>query len=100
MTVEWRIHGGTTDWDKIKAWVLATQRWTEHAVARSCHFKPEPVKNSREGLNALLVTTGLKSNSRIYCKVNKELRQVGKFLLGRWKAFNLPGNLKTDHAAA
>ena len=25
MTVEWRIHGGTTEWEKIKAWVLATQ---------------------------------------------------------------------------
>ena len=35
-TVEWRIHSGTTDWDKVKTWVLATQRWVEHAIARSC----------------------------------------------------------------
>ncbi len=42
MTVEWRIHGGTTDWSKIRPWVLATQRWVEHAVKRSCHFKEEP----------------------------------------------------------
>ena len=74
MTVEWRIHGGTTDWDKIRPWVLATQRWIEHAVKRSCHYKPEPVANTQAGLNALLVTTGLKSNSRIYHKVDKDLR--------------------------
>ncbi len=88
MTVEWRIHGGTTDWTKIKAWVLATQRWIEHAVKRSCHYRPELVANTQAGLNSLLTTTGLKPNSRIYSKVDKELRQVGRFLLKRWKHFN------------
>lgn len=100
LTVEWRIHGGTVDWDKIKAWVLATQRWTEHSVARSCHYKPEPMPNTQAGLNALLVTTGLKGNSRIYRKVDKELRQVGKYLLRRWKHFNLPSEFKGEAAAA
>ena len=100
MTVEWRIHGGTTDWEKIKAWVLATQRWTEHAIARSCHYKPEPISNTLAGLNALLVTTGLKGNSRIYNKVQKELREVGRFLVRRWKHFNLPQDYKSDAAAA
>ncbi len=51
-------------------------------------------------MNALLVTTGLKSNSRIYSKVDKELRQVGKFLLRRWKAFNLPRDFKAKPVAA
>lgn len=100
MTVEWRIHGGTTDWPKIKAWVLATQRWVEHAVVRSCHYKPEPIPNTQAGLNSLLVTTGLKPNSRIYNKVDKELRQVGKYLLRRWKHFNLPGDSKSKAVAA
>jgi len=95
LTVEWRLHQGTTEWPKIKAWVLATQRWVEHAVARSCHYKPEPMPNTREGFNALLVTTGLKGNSRIYAKVDKELRQVGRFLLRRWRQFNLPRHLKS-----
>jgi Putative amidoligase enzyme len=99
MTVEWRLHGGTTDWSKIRPWVLATQRWVEHSVKRSCHFKPEPVSNTQAGLNALLVTTGLRSNSRIYRKVDKDLRQVGKYLLQRWKQFNLPQNLKSAEAA-
>lgn len=88
MTVEWRLHGGTTDWAKIRPWVLATQRWVEHAVTRSCHLKTEPLDNTQSGLNSLLVTTGLKSNSRIYNKVDKDLRQVGKYLLKRWKHFN------------
>ena len=51
MTVEWRLHGGTTDWNKIKAWVLATQRWVEHAVKRSCHYRPESVANTQAGLD-------------------------------------------------
>lgn len=100
MTVEWRIHGGTTDWDKIRAWILATQRWTEHAISRNCHFKSEPITNNLSGLNALLVTTGLKANSRVYCKVDKELRQAGRFLRKRWKHFNLPKDYKAKAAAA
>ena len=99
MTVEWRIHSGTTDWSKIKAWVLATQRWTEHAVKRSCHLKAESVANSQQGLNSLLTTTGLKPNSRIYSKVDKELRQVGRFLLKRWQHFNSPRNIEKKSVA-
>lgn len=100
MTVEWRIHGGTTDWSKIRPWILATQRWVEHAVKRSCHFKRDALDNTQVGLNALLVTTGLKSNSRIYRKVDKELREVGKFLLRRWKHFNQPQDMKAKAVAA
>ncbi len=87
-TVEWRIHGGTLDWQKISAWVLATQRWVEHSIQRSCQYRPEPLPNTQASLNSLLVTTGLKPNSRIYPQVDKELRQVGRFLLKRWKHFN------------
>lgn len=100
MTVEWRLHSGTTDWNKIRPWVLATQRWVDHAVRRSCHFKHESVSNSQAGLNALLTTTGLRSNSRIYRKVGKDLREVGKYLLKRWKHFNAESVSKaTAHAA-
>lgn len=87
-TVEWRVHQGTTDWAKVRAWVLATQRWTEHAVARSCQFHSEPIPNTQAGLNALLITTGLRANSRIYQKVDQELRAVGRYLLRRWKHFS------------
>ncbi len=100
MTVEWRIHGGTTDWSKIRAWVMATQRWVEHAVKRSCHFKAEPIDNTQTGLNALLVTTGLKSNSRIYRKVSKDLREIAKYLLKRWKQFNQGQDSKAAVRAA
>lgn len=90
LTVEWRLHSGTLEWEKVSAWVLATQRWVEHAVARSCHYRSEPVANTREGLNALFVTTGLKTNSRIYPIVEKPLRQAAKYLLRRWRHFNIP----------
>ena len=99
-TVEWRMHSGTTEWAKIKSWVLASQRFIEHAITRSCHFRPQPIENTQAGLNSLLVTTGLKPNSRIYSKVDKELRQVGKYLLKRWKHFNLPPDSKSKTVAA
>lgn len=98
-TVEWRLHSGTTDWSKIRAWTLATQRWVEHAIARNCHFKPDPVANTRAGINTLLVSTGLKPNNRIYAKVDKDLRQVGKYLLRRWKHFNMPERSRSKAAA-
>jgi len=88
MTVEWRVHAGTTDWQKVSAWLLATQRWVEHAVARSCQFHQQPITNTRAGLNSLLIVTGLKPNSRIYSKVDREIRQAGRYLLKRWKHFN------------
>lgn len=100
MTVEWRFHSGTTDWSKIRAWVLATQRWVEHAASRSCHHRAQPAANTRAGLNALLLSTGLKPNSRIYRKIDKELRGVGRFLLRRWKHFNQPEESKKWMSAA
>ena len=90
LTVEWRAHSGSLDWAKIRAWILATQRWTEHALGRSCHLKAGPLPNTRPGLNALLLSTGLKPNSRIYQKVQPELRAVGRYLLKRWKQVNQP----------
>ncbi|HRY71327.1 MAG TPA: amidoligase family protein [Phycisphaerae bacterium] len=87
-TVEWRLHGGTIEWPKVKNWVLATQRWVEHACQRSCQYRPVPSPNARSGLDALLLSTGLRPNSRIYAKVDTELRTVGRYLLRRWKHFN------------
>lgn len=100
LTVEWRFHSGTTDWSKIKPWILATQRWVEHAVTRSCHYKPEPMSNTQAGLNSLLVTTGLKTNSRIYNKIDKDVRQAGRYLLRRWKHFNSSADFKAAVQAA
>ena len=99
-TVEFRVHQGTVDWQKLRAWVLFTQRLVEHAVARSCQLTPEPLKNSRAGLNAMLITVGLKPNSRIYGTVNKDLRQVGRYLLKRWRHFNQPQDTKKAEIVA
>lgn len=98
-TVEFRSHGGTLDWEKIKSWVLLNQRLVTHAAKRNCHFG-EPIENNRAGLNGLLVCIGLKPNSRIYKSVPKDLRQVGKLLVKRWKTFNTPRDFKSSEAAA
>jgi hypothetical protein len=90
LTVEWRLHHGSTDWQKIRCWTLLVLRLVEHAAARSCQYHPHPAPNTRAGLNALLISTGLKPNSRVYPKVDRELRQVGRFLLRRWKHFGQP----------
>jgi hypothetical protein len=100
LTVEFRVHQGTTDWAKLRAWVLFTQRLVEHAVARSCQFSPKPLENSRAGLNAMLISVGLKPNNRVNSKVDKDLRQVGKYLLKRWRHFNQPQDKKVKIAAA
>jgi len=98
LTVEWRHHQGTIDWEKIKSWILFTQRMVEHAVRRSCHYDPQPVQNTRAGLNALLTTIGLRPNNRIYPQVDKELRTVGRYLLRRWRHFNVsPGDTGDQH---
>jgi hypothetical protein len=94
LTVEWRLHAGTTDWNKIGPWILATQRWTQHCIERTVQLRREPVPNSRRGLNALLITTGLKPNNRTYRKVEKELRQAGRYLLRRWRKFNPSPDMK------
>ena len=39
-------------------------------------------------LARLLVTIGLKVNSRVYATVSDELRETGRHLLQRWKQFN------------
>jgi hypothetical protein len=94
LTVEWRLHAGTTDWDKIGPWILATQRWTLYCIERTVQLRREPVANSRRGLNALLISTGLKPNNRTYAKVQKELRESGRYLLRRWRHFNLSPHMK------
>lgn len=100
MTVEWRIHNGTISFEKIKGWVLATQRFTEHAINRNVQLRDDPIPNSRAGLNSLLIATGLKPNSRIYNKVEKDLRQVGKWCLRRWRHFNRDSHRQLKEVAA
>ena len=96
LTAEWRLHHGSTDWQKIGCWTLVMLRLVEHAISRSCQYRPEPVPNTQAGLNSLLITTGLKPNSRLYAKVDQQLREAGRFLLRRWKHFHAQQEGSTD----
>jgi hypothetical protein len=89
LTVEWRMHSATTDWPKVRAWVLFCTQFSHHASLRSCHFRPDQVLNTQHSLKALMTVIGMRPNTRIYSQVDKDLRQAAKFLLRRWKHFNI-----------
>ena len=86
--IEYRYHGGTLDVEKARHWSRLLLRLTDHACARRCKAAPSQLANSRANLDKMLTTLGLKVNSRVYAKVDPELRQTGRYLLKRWKSLN------------
>ncbi len=88
--VEFRYHQGTLDVEKARYWTRFLLQMTEHACRRNCHSSVKQVRNTRQGLEKLLIT-GFKVNTGIYSKVAPELRETGKYLINRWKKFN--GNI-------
>ena len=72
----------------VIVWLRQDLRLTDHAAMRTCKTATEQLPNDRINLNRMLTTIGLKVNSRVYAKVAPELRETGRFLLRRWKAFN------------
>ena len=85
---ESRYHGGTLDVDKARHWLRFMLRITDHACQRTCKAAKSQHPNTRDSLDKMLVTLGLKVNSRVYAKVSPELRETGAFLLNRWKSLN------------
>ena len=85
--VEFRWHQGTLDAEKSRHWLRFLLRLVDHAAHRRCQAA-EQLVNDRSGIERLLVSTGLKVNSRIYNTVSPELRETGAYLLSRWKSFN------------
>ena len=86
--IEFRWHHGTLDAEKARHWLRFLLQLVEHAVTRNCQGTDEPLPADRRGVERLLVSLGLKVNSRIYSRVCPELRETGAFLLARWKHFN------------
>ena len=86
--IELRHHQGTLDAKKARQWLNLSLALVQHAITRSCHAAPAPLPNDRKSLEALLVTIGLKVNTRVYATVVPELRETGKYLLKTWKKFN------------
>tara|TARA_R110002072_G_scaffold185761_1_gene342644 strand:- start:298 stop:1254 length:957 start_codon:yes stop_codon:yes gene_type:complete len=85
---ESRYHGGTLDVDKARNWLRFMLKITDHACQRTCKAAKSQHPNNRESIDKMLVTLGLKVNSRVYAQVSPELRETGKFLLCRWKELN------------
>lgn len=86
--IELRHHHGTLDANKARHWLRLSLALVEHAVTRSCHAAPAPLPNDRKSLEAMLVTIGLRVNTRVYSLVSPELRETGKYILKTWKKFN------------
>lgn len=85
---ESRYHGGTLDADKARHWLRLMLRLTDHAALRTCKASKAQLPNDRESLDKMLITIGLKVNSRVYATVSPELRETGRYLLNRWKKLN------------
>lgn len=86
--LELRHHHGTLDVKKARHWRNLSLALVQHAVTRSCHAAPATLPNDRKSLEALLITIGLRVNTRVYAKVAPELRETGKYVLKTWKKFN------------
>jgi hypothetical protein len=91
--VELRYGSGTLESDKARHWARFCTRLVDHAVTRTCQASPSPLENTRKSLERMLVSIGLKVNSKVYATVAPELRETGRFVLKRWKQFNGPISL-------
>lgn len=86
--IEIRYGSGTLEAEKARHWTRLCGRLLDHSVTRACKAAPAPLLNDRKGIERLLVSIGLKVNSKVYSQVDPELRNTGRFLLARWKHFN------------
>lgn len=86
--IEFRQHQGSLDYEKLRHWRNLCLRLIDHSLQRECKAAPKPLSNDKASLMRLLVTLGLKPNTRVFTVVDPELRETGRFLLRRWKALN------------
>lgn len=102
--IELRHMQGTLNAAKSRHWIRLALALVEHSVVRNCMAAPQTLPNNRKSLDALLVTTGLKVNTKVYSSIDPELRETGRYVLKLWKKFNgnhpLNGNpqAKSDEA--
>ena len=86
--IEYRYASSTLNVEKARHWARLMLRMTDHACARTCKATKVQLANERPDLDKMLTTLGLKVNSRVYSKVDPELRDTGRYLLKRWKQLN------------
>jgi hypothetical protein len=86
--IEFRQHQGSLDFEKLRHWRNLCLRLVDHSLQRNCKAAPKPLVNDKASLMRMLVTLGLKPNTRVFKTVDPELRETGRFLLRRWKQLN------------
>lgn len=86
--IEFRHHHGSLDFTKLRHWRNLCMRFIDQAIQRNCKASQVQLPNDKASLLRMLVTLGLKPNSRVFAKVDPELRATGRFLLRRWKELN------------
>lgn len=86
--IEFRHHHGSLGFEKLKHWRNLCLRLIDHSIQRTCKASPIQLPNDKASLLRMLVTLGLKPNTRVFAKVEPELRTTGRFLLRRWNRLN------------
>jgi len=86
--IELRHRDSTLEAEKARHWLRFCTRLVDHAVTRTCQAATMSIPNDRKGIERLLVSVGLKVNTKVYSEVAPELRETGKHMLRRWKQFN------------
>ncbi len=86
--IEFRHHHGSLDFEKILHWKNLCLRLIDHSIQRNCKASPSPLPNDKASMLRMLVTLGMKPNTRVFPKVDPELRATGRFLLRRWQILN------------
>jgi hypothetical protein len=86
--IEMRHMQGTLNAQKSRNWIRLLLALVEHSVVRNCMAAPASLPNDRKSLDALLITCGLKVNTRVYSEIDPALRDTGRAVLKLWKKFN------------
>ncbi|MGC4033104.1 MAG: amidoligase family protein [Tepidisphaeraceae bacterium] len=86
--IELRNHHATLDPIKARAWLNLHLAMFDHAIRRGCQAAPSSLPADRKSFDSLMVTIGMRPNSRVYAQVDPHLRTTAKSLLRTYKKFN------------
>lgn len=85
--IEFRWGGSSLDAEKITSWVVMLNRLVDAATTRNAQTPREQVENNRAGLQKMLVTLGLLTNTRVWT-ASKDLAPYRRYIIRRWKQLN------------
>jgi len=85
--VEFRYHHGSLDTMKARMNVRTLLTLTQHSTTRNTRAS-DKLPATKHGLERLLVSTGMKTNTKVYAKVAPELKETAKYLRKTFAKFN------------